>query len=59
MLTVVVGAMENAAELGCPKDMEVDMYYRYLAEENPKKAFDTMSKLLDIINHKHALNDEV
>lgn len=38
---------ENAAELGCPKKKEVDMWYRYLS---PKEQFKVAEKLLDIID---------
>ena len=37
---------ENSAELGCPRDQEVDMWYRYLSDEEKVKVGD---KLLEII----------
>lgn len=37
---------ENLAELGCPKDAEPDMWYRYLSD---KQKIKVMKKLLKII----------
>ena len=36
---------ENLAEIGCPKDAEPDMWYRYLSDEDKVKV---ASKLLEI-----------
>ena len=41
---------ENAAELGCPKDKEVDIWFRELCYDDYPKAKDVASKLLDIIH---------
>lgn len=46
MLFCVVSFCENAAELGCPRDKEVDMWIRELPV---KKALKVMDKLLTII----------
>ena len=37
---------ENAAELGCPRKEEVDMWFRYLSSEEQIKV---ASKLIDIV----------
>ena len=37
---------ENAAELGCPRDKDVDMWFRYLP---PKEQIKVSSHLIDII----------
>ena len=48
---VILHFCENAAELGCPKDVrEVDMWFRYLSEPEMIKVG---SKLLDIIERDH------
>ena len=49
-LWAIVSFCENAAELGCPRDKEVDMWIRELAEENPKETRKVMEKLLDIMD---------
>jgi hypothetical protein len=49
MLVNILSFCENAAELGCPKDEEVDMWIRNLADKDLKKARKVMSKLLDIM----------
>ena len=46
---------ENAAELGCPRDQEVDMWYRYLSDEEKVKVGD---KLLEIIKRDGEKYDE-
>ena len=40
---------ENAAELGCPRDKEVDMWFRELPF---KKARKVASKMLDLMEYK-------
>lgn len=45
MADTIVSFCENAAELGCPRDQDVDMWFRYLSEEQRRTV---MSKLLDI-----------
>ena len=45
---------ENAAELGCPKETEVDMWFRYLSPEGQIKVG---KKLLDI--HERNRNDRL
>ena len=49
-LWTIVAFCENAAQLGCPKDKEVDMWIRELAEDNSKEARKVMNKLIDLIN---------
>lgn len=51
MLDVIVSFCENAAELGCPRNKEVDMWIR---EMDAKKAFKVMGKLLDIMDKWYA-----
>jgi hypothetical protein len=46
MLDTIIYFCENAAELGCPKNKEVDMWIRELPH---KKAIKVINKLLDII----------
>ena len=46
MLDVILSFCENAAQLGCPKTKEVDMWIREL---EPQKAIEVMEKLLCII----------
>ena len=36
---------ENAAELGCPRDKEVDMWFRYLSYEEQCKVVDKMIEI--------------
>lgn len=42
---IVLTFCENAAELGCPRDKEVDMWFRYLS---PKEQRKVAEKMLDI-----------
>ena len=54
MLDVIVSFCENAAELGCPREKEVDMWIRELEDKN---AIKVMEKLFDIMGncyHKSA-----
>jgi len=46
MAETILNFCENAAELGCPKDKEVDMWFRYLEPKDQRKVAD---KLLNII----------
>lgn len=45
MAETILSFCENSAELGCPKDKEVDMWFRELT---PEERRDVMDKLLDI-----------
>jgi len=45
MVECILLFAENAAELGCPKDKEVDMWFRYLPYDDQVKVVD---KMLDI-----------
>jgi len=50
MLKLVVYFCENAAELGCPREKEVDMWIREMADSDSKAAVNVMRKLLKIID---------
>ena len=50
MLFCVVAFSENAAELGCPRNKDVDMWIRELPIKKAKKV---MSKLIDIIERDY------
>lgn len=41
----ILSFCENAAELGCPRDKEVDMWFRYLTYEEQLKV---VNKLFEI-----------
>lgn len=43
---------ENAAELGCPKDKEVDMWFRELLYKEQVKVAEKMIEILDRSNGK-------
>ncbi len=47
MLEVIIAFCENAAELGCPKDKEVDMWIRELPYKKARKVMDKLVNLLD------------
>lgn len=55
MLDVIVSFCENAAELGCPKTSEVDMWIRNLPY---KKSYKVMEKLLDIMGRNSLLKNK-
>lgn len=46
---------ENAAELGCPRDKEVDMWMRELSYEEQRKVAD---KMLDIFERNSQNEDD-
>lgn len=46
---------ENIAELGCPKNEEVDMWFRYLSYEDQRKVAD---KMLDIFERNRKIYEE-
>ena len=46
---------ENAAELGCPKDKEVDMWFRELPYEEQYKVAD---KMMEIEKRDNEINKE-
>jgi hypothetical protein len=46
ILDCILSFCENAAELGCPKDKEIDMWIREMSD---KKARKIMDKLLNIM----------
>lgn len=46
VIITVLGFCENAAELGCPQNAEVDMWFRELDYKNQLKV---SGKLIDII----------
>lgn len=45
MAETIVSFCENAAELGCPRDQDVDMWFRNLT---PDERYEIMDKLLEI-----------
>jgi len=45
IVDTILGFCENAAELGCPKDQEVDMWFRYLPRKEQLRVAD---KLIEI-----------
>lgn len=47
VIIAVLTFCENAAELGCPRDEDVDMWFRNLTY---KKAYKVAEKMLDIID---------
>lgn len=49
MLWIIVSFCENAAELGCPRDKDVDMWIRDMAMDDKGKARRVMAKLSDIM----------
>ena len=55
MVECVLTFCENAAELGCPKDQEVDMWFRYLSYED---AYKVAEKMLEIGERNKKLNED-
>ena len=55
MADTIVSFYENAAELGCPRDDEVDMWFRNLTDEERS---DIMSKLLNIQDRDEQIKQE-
>jgi hypothetical protein len=55
MADVILQFCENAAELGCPRDKEVDMWFRYL---EPAEQFAVCDKLLTIMERNIAKIDD-
>lgn len=47
ILLTVLTFCENAAELGCPRDEEVDMWFRNLSYEKAYKVAEKMLKMLE------------
>ena len=45
--STILDFCENAAELGCPRNQEVDMWFRYLS---PKEQVAVGQKLIDIVD---------
>jgi len=45
VISTILTFCENAAELGCPKDKEVDMWFRELPYEEQYKVADKMSEI--------------
>lgn len=52
MLWAIINFCENAAELGCPRNEEVDMWIRNLADRDFNAARKVMSKLLKIMKRR-------
>lgn len=56
MADTIMYFCENAAELGCPREKEVDMWFREMTD---KERYDVMAKLLEIQERDyHRFNDE-
>ena len=60
MAATIVSFCENAAELGCPRDKDVDMWFRELSYDD---AFKVAGKMMDIQERdmemgKNESNDE-
>jgi len=51
VVETVLTFCENAAELGCPRKQEVDMWFRYLPYE---KQFKVAEKMMDIMERNIA-----
>ena len=49
MAICILTFCENAAELGCPRDKEVDMWFRELCDESFEDAKKVAEKMMDII----------
>ena len=45
IVSTILTFCENAAELGCPRDKEVDMWFRELPYEEQYKVADKMSEI--------------
>ena len=45
IISTILTFCENAAELGCPKDKEVDMWFRELSYEEASKVADKMIEI--------------
>lgn len=43
----VLAFCENAAELGCPRDKEVDMWFRILSGSGQRKVMNKLLKIMD------------
>ena len=46
MVDIVLHFLENLAELGCPKDAEPDMWFRYLSAGKMKKVMRKLQKII-------------
>ena len=50
VLLTILTFCENAAELGCPRDKDVDMWFRYMCEEKSVEDLrEWANKLIDMI----------
>lgn len=58
MLDTIVLFCENAAELGCPREEEVDMWIRNLAMEEPDRANGAMEKLIEISRRNEGMYEK-
>ena len=52
VILAVLACLENAAELGCPKDKEVDMWFRDLSYKEQYKVAEKMLSLIEKNNKK-------
>ena len=47
MIECILTFCENAAELGCPRDKEVDMWFRYLSHKDARKVAEKMLEIIE------------
>ena len=47
IISTILTFCENSAELGCPRDKEVDMWFRELSYEDARKVVDKMMEIED------------
>jgi hypothetical protein len=62
VVSTILNFCENAAELGCPKDKGVDMWFRELEPEDMLKAADHLLEIIERdgkrLKEKEGQNDE-
>ena len=56
MISCILTFCENAAELGCPKDKEVDMWFRELSYDD---AYKVVTKMLEIDEKNISMKEEI
>ena len=54
MTECILTFCENAAELGCPRDKEVDMWFRYLPYEEQYRVVEKMMEIEERYVEKEA-----
>jgi hypothetical protein len=59
MTSVILTFCENAAELGCPRDKDVDIWFREMCyDKDIEEVRALMNKLFDIIGRDVKMSDE-